>query len=249
MKNFRGINYLSSTQLELDMLKLRGKEVSFLKQKDEYKPSEKIKKLYQKFEKEFENGDIKNLYTEPKPWVGYYLYSLIKENDFHNILQIGVKNGIDTLYLALGLKESEVPEKYKQLTVITGEEEWMGKLEKNVDLKKDIDVPITIYDEKNYSVLSEMVEKGLNYDFIMIKNKHVFDYALMDFFYADKLLQRDGVLILFDVSFDSIQKLGKYIQTNFMNYKMFPINLGSKYCYTFVKFADDGRQWFFHINF
>lgn len=214
----------------------------------EYQPTEYIHSLYKKFMKEGYSGkfNLKNLTSEVKPSVGYYLYSLVKENRFNKILQIGIRNGIDALYLNQGLVENNKI-KDKHLDIILIEKGWEKNTEKTL---KELNSPyITLYKQESYLQLPELVEEEKMYNMILIKGYHLFDSALIDFFYADKLLNIGGIVVLFDKKFESSEKLAKYIQTNFKNYKLLPKNLGSEYCYTFVKIAEDTRRWFFHENF
>jgi hypothetical protein len=43
---------------------------------------------------------------------------------------------------------------------------------------------------------------------------HTFDYALVDFFYIDKMLNIGGVVIFDDLSYPSIRKLCRYVLRN-----------------------------------
>lgn len=208
-----------------------------------------IHKLYEKFVNEYQEKDIENLTTEVKPWIGYYLYSLIKENNFHNILQIGVRHGIDSLYLSLGLKQNEIRNELKELVMLNTEEKWSRKRNTIQNIPECKGVTINTIDKESYIAMPEMIESGKMFDMIVIRGTHLFDHILLDFFYADKLLYKNGILVIFDPTFDSAKKLSKYIQTNFDNYKIFPMNLGSQYCYTFVKLGEDKREWNFHIKF
>jgi hypothetical protein len=208
-----------------------------------------IHKLYEKFVKEFKDKDIENLTTEVKPWIGFYLYSLVKDNNFHKILQIGVRHAIDSLYLSLGLQQNEISEDLKEFIMVHSEKKWIEKRNTIKNIPECKNVNINVINEESYIAMPEMIESGKMFDMIVIRGIHLFDNILVDFFYADKLLYKNGILVIFDPTFDSAKKLAKYIQTNFANYKIFPMNLGSQYCYTFVKMREDDRAWNFHIHF
>jgi hypothetical protein len=222
-----------------------------------YQPLEKIRSLYGKFVDESQKFNPVNLTSEIKPYTGYYLYSLIKENRFNKILQIGARNGIDSLYLDLGLQNLFLTEGLKDqnsdakrprsIDIIQSSKEWNKNIQTTFDGLETKDKKLYLSD--SFLVLPEMVEKDEKYNMILLKGNHLFDNSLMDFFYSDKLLMNGGIIVLFDAKFESSQKLAKYIQTNFKNYLMLPKNLGSEYCYTFVKMEEDDRQWFFHAPF
>jgi hypothetical protein len=212
----------------------------------EYQPSEKIRKMYDKFVDESHEFNPKNLTSEMKPYTAYYLYSLIKENRFNKILLIGGRNGIDSLYLDLGLKNSK-KDFPNTLDIISAGKEWNKNIQKTFEGLETKDK--TLYTKDSFLALPEMIKNDEKYNMIIINGIHLFDHALMNFFYSDKLLMDGGIIVLFDAKFDSEQKLAKYIQKNFKNYGMFPKNLGSEYCYTFVKMSEDARQWFYHEKF
>ncbi len=53
---------------------------------------------------------------------------------------------------------------------------------------------------------------GENYlDFIFIDGWHTFDYTLIDFFYADKLLRKDGIILIDDALHKGVEKFVKNI--------------------------------------
>ena len=51
-------------------------------------------------------------------------------------------------------------------------------------------------------------------DFAFIDGWHTFDFALVDFFYVDRLLRPGGVVVLDDTDFPSVWKLCRYIVSN-----------------------------------
>ena len=56
--------------------------------------------------------------------------------------------------------------------------------------------------------------EGVHVDFAFIDGWHTFDFALVDFFYVDRLLRCGGVVVLDDTDFPSVWKLCRYIITN-----------------------------------
>jgi hypothetical protein len=178
-----------------------------------------------------------------KPWIGYYLYSLVKENKFYQILQIGIRNGIESLYMSLGLgslEKSPSLKKKKEFVILSEQEHrWSVKRDILKNIPECADAEIIVIEEKNYMVLSEIAKSKDMFDIVIIKGYLLFDHSLIDFIYADKILRKNGVIVLFDAKFDATKKLVKFIETNFTNYKLVPKNLGSEYCYTFVKIKDE----------
>ena len=212
----------------------------------EYQPTEDIRETYAKFLKEAQEGKLENFSSEDKPQTGYYLYSLIKDNSLHKILQIGTRNGIETMYFDAALQTIS-DKKNNVLHIIQDEEKWKERFGITFDKLKTKNKKW--FKEETYLVLPELIEKEMTYDMIIVKGNFLFDYTLMDFFYADKLLEVGGIMTIHTARFESRQKLIKYIQTNFKNYVMFPKTFGSEYCTTFIKMKEDEREWFYHEKF
>ena len=100
---------------------------------------------------------------------------------------------------------------------------------------------------KSYEALPELLTKGKEkFDFIFIDGWHTFDYTLIDFFYADKLLKVGGIIIIDDALHKGVEKSVKYISTNYKFYKKLesPITVA---CYKKIK--EDNRSWDYHQNF
>jgi predicted O-methyltransferase YrrM len=103
-------------------------------------------------------------------------------------------------------------------------------------------------EELSYIALPKLLSTyGKNYfDFIFIDGWHTFDYTLIDFFYADKLLNKDGVILIDDALHEGVKKFVKYIETNYKNYTRIPTNNTQA---AFMKIEEDSREWFFHSGF
>jgi hypothetical protein len=63
-------------------------------------------------------------------------------------------------------------------------------------------------------MLPKLEEAGQQLDFAFIDGMHTFDYAFVDFFYIDKMLQPGGLVVFDDLSYASIQKICRYVLTN-----------------------------------
>jgi hypothetical protein len=105
-----------------------------------------------------------------------------------------------------------------------------------------------LLEEFSYIALPKLLIKyGNNYfDFIFIDGWHTFDYTLIDFFYADKLLRKGGIILIDDALHKGVQKFVKYVESNYKNYKkIYTTNTQAGY----LKIGEDSREWFFHSNF
>lgn len=94
-----------------------------------------------------------------------------------------------------------------------------------------------------------MLDAGETFQFIFIDGMHTFDYTLLDFFYADLLLQPGGVICVDDVRHSGVGACVDYVAANYAHYTLDSNTLVSDMMATFVKQAEDGRGWDYHKDF
>jgi hypothetical protein len=78
-------------------------------------------------------------------------------------------------------------------------------------------------------------------DYIYIDGAHTFDYALVDFFCSNRVLNLGGILIFDDMWMPAIQKVATFIRTNISGYQEFPTAVKNVLCVK--KLKEDDRAW------
>ena len=73
---------------------------------------------------------------------------------------------------------------------------------------------LEFHGESSHQVLPMLERQGRRIDLAFIDGWHTFDYALIDFFYADRLLNVGGVIMLDDMGYPAVRKLARYILTH-----------------------------------
>src|SRR5256885_7845230 len=61
-----------------------------------------------------------------------------------------------------------------------------------------------LHNAYDYFALPKLLESGLKIDFAYIDGWHTFDYALLDFFYVDKMLRPGGVVGFNDCGYRAV---------------------------------------------
>jgi predicted O-methyltransferase YrrM len=89
--------------------------------------------------------------------------------------------------------------------------------------------------------LSKMYKEGVKSDYIYIDGAHNFDYALVDFFFSNLLLNVGGIVVLDDTWMPSIQKVVSFIRTNLKGHQEITTPVVNVAC--FVKIKEDDRVW------
>ncbi len=120
----------------------------------------------------------------------------------------------------------------------------------------------------SYKALPDAVTRKEKYQLIFIDGWHTFDYTLVDFFYADLLLELGGFLVFDDVQLPAVAKVGHiffcliffqryivqvvdYVRMNrrYVSRKEIYINAGRIRTEIFEKLSADDRDWDYHVPF
>ncbi len=155
-----------------------------------------------------------------------YLQNIIKENKFESSIEIGFAFGTSTL----AITEEIVKNGGKHIVIDKYENTGWGGF--GIDLIEETGNSgnVDFREEYCYDVLPVLLKEGRRFDFAYIDSTKQFDWLLVNFFYLDKLLDINGIIVFDDVNFPGIRKLLRYI-SQFPNYKVhsqFPVNKKEK---------------------
>lgn len=145
-----------------------------------------------------------------------FLQKLIAENKFSKSIEIGFAYGMSSLAIT-----EEIVKNNGQHVIIDKFQntDWNGV---GLDLLEQAGYSsnIEFYEEFCYVILPKLLEEGRKFDFAYIDSTKQFDWLLVDFFFLDKLLVNNGIIVFDDVSFPGIRKLLRYI-SQFPDYKVY----------------------------
>jgi hypothetical protein len=85
-----------------------------------------------------------------------------------------------------------------------------------------------LIEKPSHAALPALLDKGHRIDFAYIDGNHMFDYALLDFFYLDKMLNVGGVIGFNDCGWQSIHHVLRFVGTH-RKYKELETGLPKKY--------------------
>lgn len=160
-----------------------------------------------------------DIHSETRKEQCEYLQNIIRNNNFKKSIEIGFAFGISTL----AITEEIVNNGGSHLVIDKFQHsDWNGD---GIDLVNQAGYTekIEYFEEFCYVVLPLLLEKGRKFDFAYIDSTKQFDWLLVNFFYIDKLLEINGIIVFDDVSFPGIRKLLRYI-SQFPNYKVYSQN-------------------------
>jgi predicted O-methyltransferase YrrM len=161
-------------------------------------------------------NEIIEIHSETSRGQCEFLKKIISDNRFTDSIEIGFAYGISTLAITEEIAANNgkhvVIDKYQ----ITG---WKGV---GLDLiyQANYSKNVEFFEEYCYIILPKLLEQQRKFDFAYIDSTKQMDWLLVDFFFLDKLLKINGIIVFDDVSFPGIRKLFRYI-IQFPNYKIY----------------------------
>jgi predicted O-methyltransferase YrrM len=151
-----------------------------------------------------------------------FLQQLISTYKFRNSLEIGFAYGISTI----AILEEIIKNGGTHLVIDKFQTSDWGRNGLDLVDKAGYTNALEFKEEFCYRVLPKLLEEGRKFDFVYIDSTKQLDWLLVNFFYIDKILNVNGIIVFDDVSFPGIRKLLRYI-VQFPNYKIhsqFPFN-------------------------
>lgn len=165
------------------------------------------------------DGKARNVFPSGIPLgEGKALYTMVREIGARRTLEIGFAYGLSTLFLCEALKDNGGG----QHTAIDPYqmEHWSGIGLLNIQ-RAGLDRYLRFMDLRAHEGLPKLLSAAEKFDLVFIDGGHLFDYTLLDFFYADLLIPVGGYIFFDDLWMPSQQKLINFILRN-RNYQLVP---------------------------
>ena len=142
---------------------------------------------------------------------GTLLYDLVRTLKPDKTLETGMAYGISTLFMCQAHRDKGGG----CHTAIDPFQEWNFKSIglANIERAQLKDV-LRFYQAPSHEVLPQLCAQHERFDFAFIDGNHRFDYALVDFFYIDKLLNVGGHVALDDLWIPSVRKVASFVLKN-----------------------------------
>jgi predicted O-methyltransferase YrrM len=166
---------------------------------------------------DFVNSDGENIKIHSHTSKGQceFLQKLISDNHFQKSIEIGFAYGISALAIA-----DAVVKNGGTHTVIDifQKRDWNGK---GLELIKAAGLGdrLEFREQWCYKALPALLAEGRSFDFAYIDSTKQFDWILMNFFFLDKLLVNNGIIVFDDAHFPGIRKVVRMI-SKFPSYEV-----------------------------
>ncbi len=152
-------------------------------------------------------NEIISIHSETSEEEFEFLQTLIKKNNFKASIEVGVAYGLSTLAIV----ESIAGNGGKSVALDPFQyDEWGGN---GLDLIKQAGYmdSLEFVNELSFKALPRLYDQGHKFDFAYIDSTKILDQLMVDFFFLDKLLEVNGIIVFDDVIFPSIRKLLRYL--------------------------------------
>lgn len=171
-------------------------------------------------------GEIVEINSETSKKQCEFLQKIIRDNQFKKSIEIGLAFGMS----AIAITEEIVKNGGKHVAIDKFENDgWHGyglDLLEQANLREHVE----FHEEYCYVTLPKLLSENRKFDFAYIDSTKQFDWLLVDFFYLDKLLELNGVIVFDDAAFPGIRKLLRFIAQfpNYEIYRHYPSNKPEK---------------------
>jgi predicted O-methyltransferase YrrM len=173
------------------------------------------------------DGSTIPLNSQISPEEGNAIQRLIRLSKPQVSLEVGLAYGVSALYICEALTEVGgtkhiVIDPYQcgaeSIDFVAGTEHTMRVGFDGLGLlnleRAGYAALIEFHGEPSFRALPALERSGQRIDFAFIDGWHTFDYAMLDFFYVDRLLHVGGLLVLDDTVYPALQKLARYIASH-----------------------------------
>lgn len=150
------------------------------------------------------------------PWavpavVGLELARLIRARGCTRTLEVGMAYGLATLFVCeahrtRGRGRHIAIDPHQQL-------EFLGIGLRNVE-RAGLSPFFAFMEAEDARALPELERRGERFDLVFIDGLHMFDYTLLDFFYADRLLAVGGCVVFDDAQAPGVRRALDFIERN-----------------------------------
>ena len=168
------------------------------------------------------------------------LARLVRDEGARRTLETGMAFGISTVAIAAahpGVRHVAVDPHQRDA--------WRGIGVLNVG-RAGFEERVELIEKPSELALPRLVAEGRELDLVLIDGMHLFDYTLVDFFHADRMLRVDGVVVFHDTWMPAVHQAASYVLAN-RAYQRLPA--GDDAMWALRKTGEDERAWDFHRDF
>lgn len=173
-----------------------------------------INLLYPNFAKILDKYNLEERHAGTSEFNCYALMKLIKQNpNINTSLEIGFAKGFSAASIIYAKKKYSNNPKMHHAIDPFYDDVWKSagiNLLEKLNLKDNL----KIYKDPSYIILPLLTNKKNSFDLIYIDGSHNFDFAFVDFFFSDILINQCGYIVFDDLLRKEIKKIKNFIKIN-----------------------------------
>jgi predicted O-methyltransferase YrrM len=156
-----------------------------------------------------QSGEQIPIHSNIPPAYAEALYEIVLQGGPAVVLEVGMAFGVSSLAILSALRDGNREGRLISIDPVQSSD-WKGcglaaiaraRLGERHELIEDYD----------YNALPRLLAAGLRIDFAYIDGWHTFDYALVDWWYVDKMLTVDGIVGFNDCSWRAVDKVIRFV--------------------------------------
>jgi predicted O-methyltransferase YrrM len=140
------------------------------------------------------------------------LYRQLRAQKPQVAVEIGMANAISTLAILTALEENGGEGRLVSIDPNQGTQ-WRNCGRAAVQ-RAGLSHRHQVMEEADWSALPRLHSLGTRIEFGYIDGWHTFDYALLDFWYLDKMLRKDGIVAFNDCDWPAVAKVMDFVLTH-----------------------------------
>ena len=155
---------------------------------------------------------------------GQFLQKLVRQLDPTVTLEVGLAYGISALFICdalnvrngtqhIAIDPNQTGAMAQIYTTPRGGDSWGGIGIANLRRAGYGNI-VRLIEAPSYRALAELESSGQRIEFAFIDGWHTFDFALVDLFLIDRMLNVGGVVAFDDASWPAIRKVCRFVKTN-----------------------------------
>lgn len=147
---------------------------------------------------------------------GRTLYELVRDRGVERTLEVGLAHGLSALFINQAHQDRG---QGRHVAIDPFQTDYFHNIGLHNLEQAGLRERVELLEDFDYAALPRLVERGDRFGFAFLDGLHKFDYTLLDFFYADLLLEPGGVVIFDDLHVPAVRKVVAFILGNKPHYR------------------------------
>jgi predicted O-methyltransferase YrrM len=161
-------------------------------------------------------GNTYRLHSSISLEKGEFIWHLVRDNKPERTLEVGCAYGVSSLFICDALAHNQNNAAH---VIVDPHQSTLWRGVGIYNLEKAGFTFWELIEEYSEFALPRLVANERRFDFAFIDGLHRFENVLLDFFYIDRLLEVNGIIVFDDVDTQAVNKALRYI-LNYPNYEV-----------------------------